>query len=397
MNQIEYLILSYALEYSENLKNVVIDWQLPNIEVAIAANRLFQNGDIRSNISKESDVVLTTPQIQAHLDGKFHFLYYLTPQGGERWAKATKANWNQYFSWSGFDCGQSKIICTDRQLIEQLLQVSEYVHSDVPILGTEVWDVLEPWEPTYWKTLPLAYRVRYQTRKKDWHISRFTPPELIEVDKRARQWYAEIELWYAEPEFEVTPPNPIDYATIDYYTPPSRLAIQKAEYLILRQAVTSNYSLRVTAYDCHLSDAEVVDAADSLFQNGYILTKVYDECDNECGFDVILTKTGIQDSLNGQLQDSYYLTPSGGAYWESIAHPNWDKFLKLDSLENPREGKVIGAKREIIEELLALNLLRGLYKQIPGTEVWKVMEPWSATYWKTLPKGYEVIYQIESG
>lgn len=85
MNQIEYLILSYALEYFENLRNIVIDWQLPNIEVAIAANRLFQNGDIRAWISRESsDVILTSSQIQAHLDGKFHPAYYLTPQGGER-------------------------------------------------------------------------------------------------------------------------------------------------------------------------------------------------------------------------------------------------------------------------------------------------------------------------
>ena len=265
-----------------------------------------------------------------------------------------------------------------------------------PYPGTEVWDVLEPWEPKYWKTLPKAYRVRYQTRKRDWNINPDAPPELIEADKRARQWYWEIQHWYAEPEFEVTPPNPIDYATIDYYTPPSRLAIQKAEYLILTQVVTSNNSFRATAYYGHLSDAEVVDAADSLFQNGYILTKVfYEESGNEGESGVILTKTGVQDCLNGQLQSSYYLTSEGGAYWESIAHPNWDKFLKLDSLENPREGKVIGAKREIIEELLALNLLIGLYIQIPGTEVWKVMEPWEATYWKTLPKGYEVVYQTQ--
>ena len=399
MNELEYLILSSALTDSECLQHLALEFALPHAEVAIATNRLFQRGDILARVLNPSEdeltriihVVLTMSEIQAHLDGKFSCCYCLTPQGGSRWEAVTHADWNRYFLSKG-----SQIICTDRELIEQLLEASPYIHDNIPIPGTEIWDVLEPWEVTYWKTLPKAYRVRYQTRPLDWQITDNTPQELKENIEQVCKWYQEIEQWYVEPELDRAPPVSIDYEALNYYALLTKIAIEKAEYSLLTSAILTEVDLRLMAYTCELSHRETAKAADALFQKGYILAVIFDnKYRNYSMRDVILTKTGVQDCLNGQLEVNYYLTPSGGAYWESIAYPNWDKFLKLDSLENPREGKVIGARREIIEELLALNLLRGLYKQIPGTEVWKVMEPWEATYWKTLPKGYEVVYQTQ--
>ena len=405
MNQLEYIILDSAVRYHENFRNILFDWRLPCAEVAIAANRLFQNGDILAVVLNDDgndilDVVLTMPEIQAYLEGKLRTSYYLTPQGGARWEAVANPNWNQYFRWllgssSSKEYKESSITCSDRRLVEQMLEASEYVVREVPIPGTENWELIESWPVTYWKTLPQAYSVRYQIRDRDWYITPNTPRELIEKEKQVNEWYYEIRQWYVEPKLPAAPPDPMDYMALNYYTPPSKISIQKAEYLLLREAVIMTGSLRGAVYSCKLSYAEVAKVADSLFQRGYILAEVYDECDNECGSSVILTKTGIQDSLNDQLQAYYYLTPSGGAYWESMAHPNWDKFLGFESLDSPRTGKVIGATREIIEELLALNPSIGLYKQIPGTEVWEINEPWQATYWKTLLKGYKVSYETQ--
>ena len=330
MNQLEYIILDSAVRYHENFRNILFDWRLPCAEVAISANRLFQNGDILAVVLNDDgndilDVVLTMPEIQAYLEGKLRTSYYLTPQGGARWEAVANPNWNQYLRWlHGWSCDEeSSITSSDRQLVEQILEASEYVVGKAPIPDTETWEPIEPWQVTYWKTLPLAYSVRYRTRKRDWEVSPDTPRELIEKKKQVERWYYEIKQWYVEPKLPAAPPDPMDYMALNYYTPPSKISIQKAEYLLIREAPIMASSLRGAVYSCGLSYAEVAKVADSLFQSGYILAKVYDECDSECGSDVILTKAGIQDSLNGQLQAYYYLTPKGGAYWESMAHPNW--------------------------------------------------------------------------
>ncbi|MEH2437987.1 MAG: hypothetical protein V7K25_27815 [Nostoc sp.] len=70
----------------------------------------------------------------------------------------------------------------------------------VHISGTEVWDMLEPWQATYWKILPRGYIVRYQSRQSDWHIDSDTSPEWIEANDQANEW--EFMKWYTDPELE---------------------------------------------------------------------------------------------------------------------------------------------------------------------------------------------------
>ncbi|WP_333220736.1 hypothetical protein [Microcoleus sp. Pol12A5] len=172
----------------------------------------------------------------------------------------------------------------------------------------------------------------------------------------------------------------------------------KIEYLILEFAVIDNYyELRRVAYSMHLSHAETALAADSLFQRGDIKAKVFaDEDDTEGTSNVILTRAGIQDHLDGRLLASYYLTPQGGARWEAMADPDWNKFSIVNFLgQFPYEEGFLGTQREIIEQLLALDRLLFMYEHIPGTEKWNVLEPWKATYWKTLPRGYYVSCEFQ--
>ncbi|MEG4214073.1 hypothetical protein QUA27_01385 [Microcoleus sp. Pol14C6] len=405
IHRIEYLILSSVIEHYESLKNVASDWRLSHAEVAVAAERLFQKGYILAGFCTEDDkliegITLNRSQIQAHLDGKLNALYYLTPQGGARWESLTHPNWNHYRQWymgsrrdeiTGLI--KSEITCCSRQIIEKIINLSEHLESQTILLETCVWEKIECWEATYWKTLPKAYKVTYQYRHFEWCINSNTPQEWIDKDRQARQWNSEILHWYTEPELDTNPSSLFGDEYLNSYPALAQTPNPKIEYLILEFAVIDNYyGLRRVAYSMHLSHAETALAADSLFQRGDIKAKVFaDEDDTEGTSNVILTRAGIQDHLDGRLLVSYYLTPQGGARWEAMADPDWNKFFILKFFEPfPYEEQILGTQRQIIEQLLGLERFIFDRQHIRGKEVWDILEPWQATYWKTLPRGYRV-------
>ncbi len=89
----------------------------------------------------------------------------LTSQGGRVWEAFAAPRWDDFISeLEGFDetLGQyvTELICTNRGRLER------YLRSGYPSLSqvdpSRVWwDILEPWEVTYWKSLPKAHRVRF--------------------------------------------------------------------------------------------------------------------------------------------------------------------------------------------------------------------------------------------
>ncbi len=418
MDKAEYLILDDAVIDIVILRDIVFEQRLSQAEVARAAYNLFENGDILAEFDTTKgktvkDVTLTMSLIQAHLDGNFHFFCYLTPQGGAKWETVTHVNWNRYHKWRY--CGNknsqtpelqtAEIICADRKLLETHLRIAQYCRGEILIPKTKVVEELEPWQVNYWKTLPKAYKVRYQYRKSEEPIDSNAAEEWIAADEKANNWSREeIETWYTEPLFEeIEPKFP------RYYPTPKKINSEKIEYLILRNVLLQASSLRVNEYSAgteyqELSHGEIAIGADSLFQKGYIRAKVFADGPDDRGIydyegtsDVVLTMTGIQDHLDGKLQVVYYLTPQGGERWEAIAHPDWNKFLINNFiLVYPYERGIFATKRENIEQLLAYGeYLLEYNRPIPGTEVWEVLEPWQVTYWKTLPRGYSLNYQPE--
>ncbi len=417
MDKAEYLILDYAVREPVILRDIVFECRLSQVEVARAAYNLFENGDILAEFDTTKgktvkDVILTMSLIQAHLDGNFHFFCYLTPQGGAKWEAVTHVNWNRYHKWRY--CGNknsqtpelqtAEIICADRKLLETHLRIAQYCRGEILIPKTKVVEELEPWQVNYWKTLPKAYKVRYQYRKSEEPVDSNAAEESISADEKANNWSREeIDTWYTEPKFEVMEPK-----FPRYYPTPKKINSEKIEYLILRNVLLQASSLRVNEYSAgteyqELSHGEIAIGADSLFQKGYIRAKVFAEgpdyrgiYDHEGTSDVVLTMTGIQDHLDGKLKVVYYLTPQGGERWEAIARPDWNKFLinNLDCMYPYEE--ILARKRENIEQLLAYGeYLLEYNRPIPGTEVWEVLEPWEVTYWKTLPRGYRLNYQPE--
>ncbi|HBB30900.1 MAG TPA: hypothetical protein DDZ80_27840 [Cyanobacteria bacterium UBA8803] len=417
MNKAEYWILRRALKHEESLRDVAYECGLALAEVAVAANRLFQNGDILARVidgdkdlENSPNVVLTMSEIQAYLDGKLRASYALTSQGGARWEAIAQAEWNRYFVWY---CNDSKVVkgelfeCeligSERQLIEEIIRIDCYLpgHS-IHIQETEIWEVLEPWQPTYWKTLPKAYRVCYQARDRVPHICKETPPDLFEAYKQAEKWYLEIQQWYTDPKFEdeLSSPNNYTVTNTNYYAPTPETSSERAKYLILDYAVMRDRDFGdfgIVALDCNLSHTETLTAANSLFQNGDILAQMY--CEGTQVSDVVMTIPEIQANLDGKLQVYYYLTAQGGRRWEVMVQPNWYQYYryvckdyKPDKIPE-YEIEITSYSQQLIEKLLSVSSYVFSEIPIPGTESWDEIEPWQATYWKTLPLAYKVCYR----
>jgi len=87
----------------------------------------------------------------------------------------------------------------------------------------------------------------------------------------------------------------------------------------------------------------------------------------------------------------YGVTTAGGAKWEALSHPQWDRFYDEGYGINPYEGEMTASTRGLIEERLALVPYDSFIKTIvPESMRWSVLQPWDATYWKQLPIGYRL-------
>ena len=84
----------------------------------------------------------------------------------------------------------------------------------------------------------------------------------------------------------------------------------------------------------------------------------------------------------------YGLTTEGGAAWENVARPDWDRYLDVSFGTDPDEGEVIG-----VDSARAESYIFSPYQEHPplaGSVRRDRLEPWPATYWKTLPLGHRI-------
>jgi hypothetical protein len=209
MKKTEYLILHYALTYTPFLREVFDDYNISFQEMISIANNLFQNGDIvafkTNDEPRKAPFIPTQAQIESHLSREIGMLYGLTPQGGARWSAITHPNWNKYIYESSFslcasgELNQKTYICVERKILEKFLSVENFFSSGLRIRGTEVWDVLEPWNVTYWKQLPRGERVVFNYKS---HPATPINEETMQAYQEACLWYNDIWNWYTKPEFK---------------------------------------------------------------------------------------------------------------------------------------------------------------------------------------------------
>ncbi|WP_147445370.1 hypothetical protein [Corallococcus aberystwythensis] len=91
----------------------------------------------------------------------------------------------------------------------------------------------------------------------------------------------------------------------------------------------------------------------------------------------------------------YGLTSEGGAAWESMTRADWSRYSK--GWSDGEEHCLEAGGHELAEEEFARWSSQPSRVLVPGSAVWKVMQPWSATYWKTVPLGFQVRYWAKRG
>jgi hypothetical protein len=124
--------------------------------------------------------------------------YGLTEKGGARWEIEAQADWSRYLQDSelhGRDRPRVReIVGGDRERFESYVSRGMVEMGHVPDPASERSDVLTPWQATYWKTLPVGYRLRGLPSDR-----RFTAEER-EAWLRWDQWLA----WYRRSDGEWT-------------------------------------------------------------------------------------------------------------------------------------------------------------------------------------------------
>lgn len=203
MDKNEYWLLDSVVEKWDSLKSLVSDdiegafnkrsHGLNRDELVSVLDHLFQRGDLlarrREKSVSKGFFIPTRREIEEALDGRLNCFYGLTSQGGARWEEVSQPQWERYISSSVYaEPQEGETIGSDRALVEQYELLSRYDSEVSVIPGSEQWDVLRPWQATYWKELPLGHRLRF---KYEWVERRPERPN-PEIEK----WFKEIHNWY---------------------------------------------------------------------------------------------------------------------------------------------------------------------------------------------------------
>lgn len=179
--------------------------------------------------------------------------------------------------------------------------------------------------------------------------------------------------------------------------------MDKNEYWILDSVVESWDSLKCLVSEdiegafnkrSHgLNRDELVDVLDRLFQRGCLLAKRMEKSISKGFF--IPTRKEIEEAFDGRLNCFYGLTSQGGARWEEVSRPQWERYISDSVYAEPQEGEIIGSDRDLVEQYDLLSRVDSEISIVPGSKHWDVLRPWQATYWKELPVGHRLRFKYE--
>lgn len=192
---------------------------------------------------------------------------------------------------------------------------------------------------------------------------------------------------------------------------PKNLSINRAEYWVMDAVLESSLFLSAVVVENieetfnreghGLNYSQLVDTLYCLFQRGNLIAYYHQNIQNYYlnRNTFIPNKTEIIAGLKGNLVANicYKLTAQGGAKWESVSNPNWNRYYTPIYSERETDNKsyVAGGSRRILEEFLAFEIANPFRTVNINSIEWALLEPWKATYWKTLPIGYQLSYSAE--
>lgn len=130
-------------------------------------DRLARDGDIVASDGGDACFRPTREQIDSWLvfdkpTANRWWCYFLTPQGGERWERFARADWDRFhsFEWDWDDEAGLEIAATTPEIAERAFQYAVRRNRLRVFPGTVSRHTLRPWTPTYWKTLAAGHAVR---------------------------------------------------------------------------------------------------------------------------------------------------------------------------------------------------------------------------------------------
>src|SRR5829696_6607097 len=181
------------------------------------------------------------------------------------------------------------------------------------------------------------------------------------------------------------------------------MSMDKNEYWLLDSVVEAQESLKsLVSEDIEealnkrshgLNRGELIEVMADLFQRGDFLAERMEKSVSKGFF--IPTQTEIEDAFDGRLTCFYGLTLQGGARWEEVSQPHWERYISDSVYAEPREGETIGSDRDLVEQYDSLSQHNSEIVVIPGSKHWDVLRPWQATYWKELPVGHRLRFNYE--
>lgn len=125
----------------------------------------------------------------------------VTGRGGALWETLSRPQWDHFYDEGyGIDPYDGEMTASTRGLIEERLALVPHDSFIKAIVPESVrWSVLQPWEATYWKQLPVGYHIEFiylpLTEAEDQARS-FHPDWVQARYQRVLRWYTS----YLEPE-----------------------------------------------------------------------------------------------------------------------------------------------------------------------------------------------------
>src|SRR5215210_6213459 len=139
--------------------------------------------------------------------------------------------------------------------------------------------------------------------------------------------------------------------------------MNKNEYWLLNSAVEAWYPLALLVCDNleevfnrehhGLERDELVNVLAELFEGGDLLAKRVEKFTEKEIFTP--TRAEIEAALDGRVRCLYGLSSHGGARWEEVSRPQWERYITAYVYGDPMEGRVIGSDRQLVEKYDSLS------------------------------------------
>lgn len=153
-----------------------------------------------------------------------------------------------------------------------------------------------------------------------------------------------------------------------------------------------------------LTRPEMVNVLEHLFDKGDLIATRTDRNRDQHLGQFMPTRDDIEAGILQKQYFDYGLTAQGGNRWEIITHVDWSMYLAegfSGNTKNFRPGLPNKSGDFRMLESMNCDLMRQYADSygrigvtlIPLLELDHTFIPWQVTYWKTLPSGYQAIYQ----